>query len=389
MTSDLQESFYSDLPYIHEFIDITELANFASMPSSWFIIITDIVNSTILIETGHYKNVNLVGACTIVAMLNIADPIDIPFVFGGDGASILIPANLLVSAQNALINIQNLVKDSFAIDLRVGIIPVAKVMREHEIRVAKLQVSPNYSQAIFKGGGLTYATRLVKDSDTYQLKHHSSDGVTNFAGLECRWQDINGRHGEILSLIVQATTANQSQSDQVYKRVITKISKIYGAEHKLNPVSPERLNLSFSPKQLSSETKAKSKKTSWLGRQSYLLKITLENLLAWIVIKLKLKTTDIDWGDYKNIVTDATDYRKFDDLLRMVISSTTAQRKQLLNYLETEYVNGRLVYGFHVSDRALMTCLVFERNGRQVHFIDGADGGYAYAAKVMKAKFKV
>jgi hypothetical protein len=33
-----------------------------------------------------------------------------------------------------------------------------------------------------------------------------------------------------------------------------------------------------------------------------------------------------------------------------------------------------------------MTCLVFERNGRQVYFVDGADGGYCYAAKVMKTK---
>jgi hypothetical protein len=33
-----------------------------------------------------------------------------------------------------------------------------------------------------------------------------------------------------------------------------------------------------------------------------------------------------------------------------------------------------------------MTCLVFERNGRQVHFVDGADGGYAIAAKSMKQR---
>jgi len=45
------------------------------------------------------------------------------------------------------------------------------------------------------------------------------------------------------------------------------------------------------------------------------------------------------------------------------------------------------ILGFHMPDRALMT-LVFEHNGWQVHFGDGADGGYAYAAKVMKTKMK-
>jgi hypothetical protein len=35
-----------------------------------------------------------------------------------------------------------------------------------------------------------------------------------------------------------------------------------------------------------------------------------------------------------------------------------------------------------------MTCLVFERDGRQVHFVDGADGGYTLAAKKMKERMR-
>jgi hypothetical protein len=37
-----------------------------------------------------------------------------------------------------------------------------------------------------------------------------------------------------------------------------------------------------------------------------------------------------------------------------------------------------------VADRALLTCIVFDRMGRQVHFVDGADGGYARAATALK-----
>jgi len=81
-----------------------------------------------------------------------------------------------------------------------------------------------------------------------------------------------------------------------------------------------------------------------------------------------------------------SDYKKFDDVLRLVIASTVQQRDELLDYLEEQYQKGKLVYGFHLSDRSLMTCLVFERNGQQVHFIDGADGGYAYAAKALKQR---
>ncbi|NEQ24513.1 MAG: DUF3095 domain-containing protein, partial [Microcoleus sp. SIO2G3] len=79
---------------------------------------------------------------------------------------------------------------------------------------------------------------------------------------------------------------------------------------------------------------------------------------------------------------------KFDDMLRMIISGNQKQRERLISYLEKNYTSGKLVYGLHTSDRVLMTCLVFERNGRQVHFVDGADGGYAVAAKLMKQRIK-
>ena len=33
-----------------------------------------------------------------------------------------------------------------------------------------------------------------------------------------------------------------------------------------------------------------------------------------------------------------------------------------------------------------VTCVVFERLGRQIHFIDGNDGGYARAARALKER---
>lgn len=73
-------------------------------------------------------------------------------------------------------------------------------------------------------------------------------------------------------------------------------------------------------------------------------------------------------------------------MLRMVIAGTVDQREALAEVLETQYASGRLAYGLHVSDRAHVTCIVFERMGRQVHFVDGPDGGYARAAKDLKRR---
>lgn len=57
------------------------------MPPDWYIIITDVAGSTKAIEAGRYKDVNILGACSIISILNIAGDLDIPFIFGGDGGN--------------------------------------------------------------------------------------------------------------------------------------------------------------------------------------------------------------------------------------------------------------------------------------------------------------
>jgi Protein of unknown function (DUF3095) len=385
------KNFYSDLPALEKFLDITNSSNYVSVPDDWQIIITDIKGSTEAIASGRYKNVNSLGACSIVAILNIAKDIEIPFVFGGDGASILIPPGLIQEAKQALLGIQDLARQGFDMELRVGIVPVAVVTPRHELKIAKLRVSENYDQAIFKGGGLTYATHLVKDVATAGLYTPATDGITpnaDFSGLECRWQDIPSRHGEIDTLLILATAPSDTQINKIYREVITQIQKIYGAESNFHPVVKSNLNLSLGNKNLLTETTVFTQSQGWVQKQLYLLKIKIEILLGWFFMQFKIKAGEMDWGLYKKIVVESTDYKKFDDLLRMVISGNKNQRKQLIAHLDKKHEEGRLVYGCHISDRALMTCLIFERHGRQVHFIDGADGGYAIAAKAMKEQMQ-
>jgi hypothetical protein len=281
--------------------------------------------------------------------------------------------------------------DEFNLVLRVGIVPITAISSNHEIKMAKLRISENYDQAILRGGGISYATNLIKDKATtsfYSPKSKSSNPIADFSGLECRWQDIPTRHEEILSLIVFVTDPSQSQVDNLYREVINQIDRIYGKGTECHPVVSANLQLAFGEKNLSSETRVFTASKNWLKRILYLWKIRLINLLGDVLMSLNIKTGAFNWGDYKQIVSESTDFKKFDDVLRMVVSGTTQQRKKIIDYLEKKFQEGRLVYGFHVSDRALMTCLVFDRDGRQVHFVDGADGGYALAAKKMKERMK-
>ncbi|MEL6615216.1 MAG: DUF3095 family protein, partial [Bacteroidota bacterium] len=66
----------------------------------------------------------------------------------------------------------------------------------------------------------------------------------------------------------------------------------------------------------------------------------------------------------------------------------TEQRQRLEAFLDACYARGDLAWGLHVSDRAVMTCLVYDRMGQQVHFVDGAEGGYTAAAVPFKRRLK-
>jgi len=384
------ENFYSELPLLDNFLKITEQGNFVDVPDDWYIIVTDIRGSTKAIEAGKYKEVNLLGACSIVAVLNVATPIEIPFVFGGDGASLLICPQLLPAAKIALLATQQLAKTEFDMDLRIGAVPVKVVVAaNYPVKIAKFKVSENYSQAVFMGGGLTRATELIKDpaaGNIYSIKNNGVSPTADFSGLECRWQDMPSKYGEIVTLLVMVRSDLGQQSHQFYRKIIKKIEYIYGKENSLNPIDRKNLNLTLNSTKLIKETLVRASSASWLDRQLYLSKIQLETAVGSLLMNLKVKTEELDWGVYKDIAIAATDYRKFDDMLRMVISGNEWRRKKLSAYLERNYREGKLVYGLHVADRALMTCLVFERNGQQVHFIDGADGGYALAAKDLKQR---
>lgn len=385
------EFFYADLPVLDNFLDISDSRNFRSVPTDWYILITDIVGSTQAIEAGQYKEVNLIGACSIVAVLNIAEKLEIPFVFGGDGAAMLIPPSLFAKARQALLATRQLAITEFGMELRVGVVPVLDVkVDRYDVKVAKVWISENYYQAAFTGGGLSYATQLIKNPVTAQLYNHSitiGDEKADFSSLECRWQDIPSKHGETISLIVRVLPSPIDSTNNFYQEIIEKIQSIYGSED-LNPIVKDHLKLAFSYKYLKSETRLRAKSRNFWHKILYFFQIWIENILGWLLMTFKITLAGVEWGTYKENTLATTDYKKFDDMLRMVIDGNEAQRKKLERFLENNYKKGKLVYGLHVSNRALMTCLVFERNGRQVHFIDGADGGYSAAAKVMKHRIK-
>ncbi|MCA0352542.1 MAG: DUF3095 domain-containing protein [Chloroflexi bacterium] len=383
----MPHNFYATLPIITDFVQITDANCYHRVPDDWVIVVSDIEQSTKAIGEGRYKDVNFIGASTIVALLNLQPNLDIPFVFGGDGATVLLPPWLVEQAKPALQAVQHLSESIYNLHLRVGIMPVSEVYaHRYQLEIAKFAASDNYAQAMINGDGLTFVEQTIKDpvaGAKYLLAAQPSDQPGLLDGLECRWQEIPSRYGETVSLLVRAEANTTDQRNAINRQVIEQIEAIYGADDSHHPVDVQQLSLTLRIQDLWGEARLRGG-SSKLQQLRYLNNIWWLNVLGKLLLATGAKTELTDWAEYPQILQASTDYRKYDAMLRMVIAGTPQQRQQLEQFLNAERAAGRLNYGLHVSDSALMTCIVFERMGRQVHFIDGNNGGYAKAADQLK-----
>jgi hypothetical protein len=92
---------------------------------------------------------------------------------------------------------------------------------------------------------------------------------------------------------------------------------------------------------------------------------------------------------YMKQVVENSDFRKFDDGLRMVIDCTPTMADEVEAHLAAAAQRGAIRYGVHRQDAAMMTCFTLAASRPDhFHFIDGAQGGYASAATALKATLK-
>ena len=390
-------NFYAGLPVLTEFSAVADAANFLPLPLDWHVATCDVRNSTLAVEAGNYKHVNTVGASAVTAMLNAAGDLEIPFIFEGDGSAFCVPPRLLEDAKAALVKTQEMAQSSFGLELRVATLAVAKIREAgHDILVARVRVSENYIQAAFAGGGMAFADRFMKDPKTAPLCEVTKGSVAargSLAGLECRWQDIPSRHGETVSLIVRALAADTWEANTLYREVIAKVREIYGSDDACHPLTPPTLSLAptLGARQLDNEAGVRAFEQGARGRRSFrrwlwLMRARWFVVLGWFLMKFGLKTEETDWSTYKDTLYRNTDVRKFNDTYRQILAGKPAQREALDAWLAERYARKDLVYGLHVTDRAHMTCLVFNYSGKHLHFIDGADGGLFLAAKQFKER---
>lgn len=383
-------NFYQSLAPFEGFTRSADLSLYRELPNDWLVAISDVRGSTSAIKAGKYRQVTMAGAATITAVINAVSPLEIPFVFGGDGATLCVPPVMKEKVRQALAETRAMAREAFDLDMRVGMVPVESIHHETSFRVliARYRASAYYTQAMFMGGGLAHADTMLKSKDggRFQITDDAKPDSGTFRGLECRWDDVPQKEGEVVALLILGRNPDPRARAETYQHVLHEINEVYGDVEPHSPITREGLRTSLSPAKLSLEAGARTIGMGAFARMRYQTWIFLAGLIGRWVVPRGSTFAGVNWGNYASELVANTDYRKIDDMLRFVLPSSTARRDELTRRLESRRNNGELVYGIHVGKTAIMACFVFNLAGAHVHFVDGSNGGYTAAATMLKAQ---
>ena len=236
------QDFYTELPVsplpLSELLLQEEL--FSTVLSSWHVIITDIKSSTEAVLGGSHENVNLIATGSIVSVLNLAFDmnITIPFFFGGDGATFIVPECLISKAMQVLSLYKASTLTNFNLELRTGTVPVETIYEQgFHLHIAKYRSSKSFYIPVVLGNGLNYAEKIIKGDDYLLSGHDGTEHELNLTGMQCRWDKIPPPEDkeEVVTLLVAALHHHGQAA--AFSKVMKKIEALYGPHRKRQPIS--------------------------------------------------------------------------------------------------------------------------------------------------------
>lgn len=376
----LGHAWVKQIPVLNHFSEVVDPSCYQPLPADWVICLCDVVGSTAAIQAGKYKSVNLAGAGTISAVSNALSGDLSLYVFGGDGAGFAVAPDQVLTAGDALSRTAGWAERNLDLQLRVGMTRVADIRTAgHDVRVAFWQASPHVRYTMFTGGGMEWATAQLK-SGTISLPRANVEDEPDLTGLSCQWGPIRPSNDKIVSLIVkQGANATNAR----FAEVIVEIIAILENTSCLNPVPEDGPKAVLRSAALALQAKLPGGSA---GRLANSVHVVLTALFAWTVFKLGITVGKFEPKRYRREMSANTDFRKFDDGLLMTVDCSLETIRRLKDTLDPAVADDLVRYGLHEQDEALMTCVAPSvMASDHVHFVDGAGGGYAAAAKQMTA----
>ena len=380
------DAFYGRIPVFRGFASLMDPKLYVPLPDDWTVGVADIVDSTKAIAAQRYKAVNmagaipLAGASVIAAVTNALEGREFPFVFGGDGASFAVAPGDLAAAREALSATATWVREDLDLSMRVALVPVSAVRAQGlDVRVARFGPSANLSYAMFSGGGLGWADAAMKRGE-FAVAAAPPGTQPDLSGLSCRFEEIPATRGVILSVLV--LPAKGADAGAFRKTIEDILDLVERSPEAGRPVPSGGPPLRWPPQGVEYEARA-ARGGSLAKRRAVVLAVTL---WAYVVMRFGIKVGNFVPRNYVQQVVENSDFRKYDDGLKMILDCTEELEGELVRRLEAAAAAGILRYGLHRQDAAMMTCFVPSvMRADHVHFIDGARGGYATAATALKA----
>ena len=362
----MEQNFFSEMSSFANLGELTNEALYKQAPDDWIAIVTSIDGATKAIEEGRYKDVNMAAAAGLAAVMNSVESFNLPFVFAGDHTAILIPPSDPEKVKWALGKAREIAFLHFHLKMKIGLIPLSELSKEGApIRLAKFLISEESSVAFFKGHGLQLAEKWMKEGKFHlPLEKIKAFKFNPFDGLHARWKQNS--EGVILSILIKLVD-EKDEKEGFFKKLITEIDQIVELD-------------AVSSRPLKDETLVPEKKWTSARLEAHF------SLGGFVFLKIwKRFLNQIfkrSWIKEKPQVLANADYRKFDETLRLVLDCSKEKQEKVQELLENYQANGFLSFGIHASPAAQVTSF------RQMHFVDGNDGGLSSAAQMLKTQLE-
>jgi hypothetical protein len=369
--------------------DLTKGADdraYVPLPEGWAMAVADVVSSGQAISAGRYKAVNMAAAGVITAVLNGQARMDLPFTFGGDGAAVAVPPDGIDAAREALARVAGWIASDIELTMRVALVPVAAIRAAgHDLRVARVRAATDtdglgMAFALFTGGGSAWAEAELK-AGRFAIPPAPVDSRPNLTGLSCRWNPVAARRGNILSLIAMPVAGTDPAQFQALVRDLVAIAAETPDHSRPLPADGPVPTLHFDGVEVEARATVPPG-GRWMAR----MRIRLAILLTVFLHRTGCRLGAFHFRSYARDLATNSDSAKFDDGLKMTLDVDDRTLARIEDRLARARAAGICAFGLHRQDTALVTCMVPSVMGRDhVHFVDGADGGYAQAAVMLKS----
>lgn len=357
--------------------------SFSNVPDTWHVVVVDILNSTLAVMQGRHHKVNLTATGAIISVLNFIrkakQGVEIPYFFGGDGATFIIPTLFLDNIIQILDNYSFHIKTHTQLILRVGHISVNYLMgQDYGLQIAKHQLTNQLSIPIVLGDGLKKAEEIIK-TNFEEKRTNFEKMLLNLEGMECRWKQIEPDQSEKKVVCLLLDAIKEKDQRLIYRDVISKMDAVFSDFNERQIIKTDNLKLNYNILTIWEEMKIRLHKQSL----SYLFKKWFSTLIGKFYLNLS-----IEGKHYLEQIGQLSHTFMLDGMINTVFTAEQSKIDEFTAYLNQLEKENKLIYGIHVTHASVMSCYVLDRKTKHSHFVDGTEGGYTSAAKMFKQKLK-